>query len=395
MNRRTVCTLIIAALALHSWPLFLWLSNTGTRENTFVLPSQIAGANTEKPSMTENFILPDQGDRMVHVASLCEMAGGKFVAAWYGGTREGAKDVAIFLSFLDPRKEGSWTEPKIVADRTSASKELYRYIKKVGNPVVFSDPMNRLWMVFVTIPFGGWSCCSLNVKVSSDGGDTWTNTRRLTLSPFLNISELVRNNPVLLQNGRFGVPIYHEFIGYFPEILWIWMNNEQNSCFEYRKTRIIGGRDYIQPAIAVSGELSASAFYRCRSEKRTVGMGTTVDGGVTWSAVEMLEQANPDASLDVVTLSDGRFLMAHNDSFNTRENLKLSLSDDNGKSWHAVATLENSPGHEFSYPYMIRSRSGDIHLVYTWKRKRIKHVVFNEAWIHSMEKAPMKKGAVQ
>ena len=124
-------------------------------------------------------------------------------------------------------------------------------------------------------------------------------------------------------------------------------------------------------------------------------MGTTVDGGATWSAARTLEQANPDASLDVITLSDGRFLMAYNDSFNTRENLKLSLSDDRGKSWQAVTTLENSPGHEFSYPYMILSRSGDIHLVYTWKRKRIKHVVFNETGIHSMEKAPMKKRTVQ
>ncbi len=391
MNRRTVAILILAALAIHVWPFFLWLSNTGAHENAFVLPFQNTTSGRKKPFMTEKFIIPDQGDRMVHVASLCEMPGGKFVAAWYGGTREGAKDVAIFLSFLDPRKEGSWTEPEVVVDRISASKELYRYIKKVGNPVVFSDPMDRLWMIFVTIPFGGWSCSSLNVKISNDGGDTWTDTTRLTLSPFLNISELVRNNPVLLRDGRFGVPIYHEFIGYFPEILWIKVKKGQDACIEYGKTRIIGGRDYIQPAIAVSNELSACAFYRCRSEKRKVGMGTTVDGGATWSAARKLEQANPDASLDVVTLSDGRFLMAYNDSFNKRENLKLALSNDRGKTWQAVATLENSPGHEFSYPYMIKSRSGDVHLVYTWKRKRIKHVVFNEAWIHSMEKTSVEK----
>ena len=391
MNRRTVWTLILATFALHAWPFFLWLSNNGTHERMFVPPPQDVTANREQPFLKENFIIPDQGDRMVHVASICEMSEGKFVAAWYGGTREGAKDVAIFLSFLDPRKKGSWTEPEVVVDRSSASMELYRYIKKVGNPVVFSDPMNRLWMVFVTIPFGGWSCSSLNVKISDDGGSTWTSARRLTLSPFLNISELVRNNPVPLQDGGFGVPIYHEFIGYFPEMLWIRLINERNPCIEYGKTRIIGGRDYIQPAVAVSGERSAFAFYRCRSEKRTVGIGKTVDGGATWSAAERLEQANPDASLDVIPLSDGRFLMAYNDSFSTRENLKLALSGDRGKSWQAIATLENSQGQEFSYPYMIRSRSGDIHLVYTWKRKRIKHVVFNEAWIHFMEKSSMEK----
>ena len=356
---------------------------------------KMLAANHEEPFMKEDFIIPDQGANMVHVASISEMSEGKFVAAWYGGTREGAKDVAIFLSFLPSEKDAVWSDPKMVADRVSVSKELGRYIKKVGNPVVFSDPQKRLWMIFVTIPFGGWSCSSLNVKVSDDGGDTWTRARRLTLSPFLNISELVRNNPISLQNGGFGVPIYHEFIGYFPEILWISLKNGATASIEYRKTRIIGGRDYIQPAVAVTGKRSACAFFRCRSEKRAVGRSTTIDGGNTWSGAERLEQANPDAALDVIPLSDGRFLMAFNDSAATRENLKLALSGDRGKSWRAIATLENSPGQEFSYPYMIRSRSGDIHLVYTWKRKRIKHVVFNEAWIHFMEKSSMEKRPVQ
>ena len=188
-------------------------------------------AHREKPFMKQDFIIPDQGTGMVHVASICEMPEGKFAASWYGGTREGAKDVAIFLSSLSPGEEDGWSKPKVVADRVSASRELRRYVKKVGNSVVFSDPMNRLWMVFVTIPFGGWSCSSLNVKISDDGGNTWTRARRLTLSPFLNISELVRNNPVPLQEGGFGVPIYHEFIGYFPEILWIRIKTGTNRLY--------------------------------------------------------------------------------------------------------------------------------------------------------------------
>ena len=181
----------------------------------------------------------------------------------------------------------------------------------------------------------------------------------------------------------------------FPKFSGLESKPAPTACIEYKKTRIVGGRDYIQPAVAVTGEHSACAFYRCRSEKKTVGRSTTVDGGNTWSAAERLKQANPDAALDVISLADGRFLMAFNDSAGTRENLKLSLSSDRGKSWQAIATLENSPGQEFSYPYMIRSRSGDIHLVYTWKRKRIKHVVFNEAWIHFMEKSSIKERTVQ
>ncbi|OQY11778.1 MAG: hypothetical protein B6I30_06130 [Desulfobacteraceae bacterium 4572_187] len=66
---------------------------------------------------------------------------------------------------------------------------------------------------------------------------------------------------------------------------------------------------------------------------------------------------------------------------NTREILQLAVSSDRGLNWTRIHTLENLPGQEFSYPYMIRGRNGLIHLLYTWKRKRIKHVVFSEAWV--------------
>ena len=113
MNRRTTFILILAAFALHAWPFFLWLSDTGLRENAFVPPPRNTAAHREKPFMKEDFIIPDQGPGMVHVASICEMPEGKFVASWYGGTREGAKDVAIFLSSLSPKEEAAGASRKL------------------------------------------------------------------------------------------------------------------------------------------------------------------------------------------------------------------------------------------------------------------------------------------
>ncbi|GAF94110.1 unnamed protein product, partial [marine sediment metagenome] len=64
-----------------------------------------------------------------------------------------------------------------------------------------------------------------------------------------------------------------------------------------------------------------------------------------------------------------------------RENLRLAVSADRGATWTRIATLEEDPARRFSYPYLIRTRDGLIHAVYTHRGTRIKHVAFNEAWI--------------
>ena len=82
-------------------------------------------------------------------------------------------------------------------------------------------------------------------------------------------------------------------------------------------------------------------------------------------------------------MPDGRLLLAFNDSKHGRANLRLGLSTDNGKSWQRIATLAEEAKAEFSYPFLLQTRDGNIHAVYTWKRKAVKHVVFNEAWVNA------------
>jgi predicted neuraminidase len=217
--------------------------------------------------MTEEFINRDPGSATVHVGSICEMTGGRLVACWYGGTREGARDTVIYLALRDPGKRSSWSEPRAVVDRDSASRELRRYVKKVGNSIIFADSEDRLWLIYVTITVGGWSGSSLNVKISHDGGTTWTTSQRLTLSPFLNVSELVRNNPLPMKGGGFVIPIYHECLGKFPEILWI-RRGQRDQRITFRKTRMAGGRSFIQPSVVGYDSSVAKAFYRGCSDDR-------------------------------------------------------------------------------------------------------------------------------
>ena len=61
-----------------------------------------------------------------------------------------------------------------------------------------------------------------------------------------------------------------------------------------------------------------------------------------------------------------------------RSPLNLAISS-NGKDWAATLVLEDEPRVEFSYPAIIQTSDGLVHITYTWKRQRIKHAVIDPA----------------
>ena len=88
---------------------------------------------------------------------------------------------------------------------------------------------------------------------------------------------------------------------------------------------------------------------------------------------------NPSAGIDALRLADSRFLLVYNPTTTGRDRLEVAVSAD-GKAWRRGVVLEASPG-EHSYPAMIQSRDGLVHVTYTWKRERIKHVILAPAAI--------------
>jgi predicted neuraminidase len=56
--------------------------------------------------------------------------------------------------------------------------------------------------------------------------------------------------------------------------------------------------------------------------------------------------------------------------------LNVAISKD-GKNWEPYAILENEPKMEFSYPFVIQTSDGLVHITYTWKRKKVKHIVLD------------------
>jgi predicted neuraminidase len=101
------------------------------------------------------------------------------------------------------------------------------------------------------------------------------------------------------------------------------------------------------------------------------------DGGHTWTPIALTSLPNPNSGIDAVTLSDGRHIIVYNHTTQGRSPLNVAVSRD-GRTWNPGRVLESEPG-EYSYPAVIQAADGRVHVTYTWKRRRIKHVVLDPA----------------
>ena len=90
----------------------------------------------------------------VHAASVAEMRDCGLRAVWFSGSREGAGDVAIKTAVMDAASL-QWGEETTLFDRTQLQQGLWRYVKKLGNPVIARLPDGSLMLAMVNVSLGG------------------------------------------------------------------------------------------------------------------------------------------------------------------------------------------------------------------------------------------------
>jgi predicted neuraminidase len=300
-------------------------------------------------------------------------------------------------------------------DRQTLQQGLWRYVKKLGIPVIARAPDGSLTLWMVNVSLGGWAGSSITWARSTDEGASWSAPSRLVTSPFLNISTLVKGAPISFENGEIGLPVYHEFFTKFGEVLRI---NAMGQVID--KIRIPGSHTSLQPVVLVSGPQNAQVYMRSGNARALMASGTT-DAGKTWSPTHASAWPNPDSALAGAVTNTGTQWLALNPAPRNREILALlqtggggsfdgvapwivessanpqvrtsigdyerlltqelkarGARDDEAQAYVASARRQlcggQSCSQEFSYPYLLQSRDGYLHLVYTWHRTRIKHV---------------------
>jgi len=219
--------------------------------------------------------------------------------------------------------------------------------------------------------------------MSADGGRTWTGSSKMILSPFFNLTENVKNKGLLFDDGSFAIPVYHEFFRKFSQLVRL---TPGNGHIKYEIRKITTKGDAIQPSILHDEGGAMTAFFRNMGDKKEnyILKAFSNDMGQTWSEITATSLPNPNSGFDMVKLDDGRYLAVINYSFHDRSDLTMLISEDKGITWEKMKVIENSPGKDYSYPSIMRSNSGLYHISYTYEKRRIKHIVFNEAWIRSL-----------
>lgn len=306
-----------------------------------------------------------------HASTIVETDRG-LVAAWFGGTKEGHRDVGIWLS---RQEAGVWTAPVEVANGVVSAEERY----PCWNPVLFqtkSGPLMLFYKKSSKKAGPGPSYWLGMVMTSADAGATWSKPWALPEG----VVGPVKNKPVQLADGSLLCPSSTEHDG--------WRVQFECTADLGKTWTIIGpvndGKQIaaIQPSILFHPEGRLQALGRTRQGK--LFDIWSEDGGKTWGTMTLGTLPNPNSGTDAVTLADGRHLLVYNHTGLTpgrwggpRSPLNVAVSLD-GKQWEAALVLENTPG-EYSYPAVIQTRDGLVHITYTWRRQSIKHVVLDPA----------------
>lgn len=314
-----------------------------------------------------------------HASSIESTADG-MIATWFGGSKEGNGDVEIWISHY---RAGKWTVPVSVADGIQYEDKRY----PCWNPVLFQVPQGPLLLFYKVGPSPSqwWGM----LKKSLDGGRSWSESVRLPegiLGP-------IKNKPFLASDGRLICPSSTELN---PNEGWK-LHFEVTS--DWGRSWVMTPQlpdpvslNAIQPSILDHGEGTLQAV--ARSKDGGVTHSWSYDNGKTWSEVESLGLPNPNSGTDAVTLREGFHLLVYNHSdrpahkwSGLRSPLNVAVSVD-GIHWDNILELEKLEDGkgELSYPAVVQGRDNLIHITYTWKRRKIRHIVLDPKVI--LEKYP-------
>lgn len=310
------------------------------------------------------FIFPPQSLHS-HSSSIVELPDGRLMACWYIGSGERtADDVKIQAAYL-PKGATQWERPFTLADTPGFPDT---------NPVLFVDRDQRLWLIYPTILDNRWEGALLKLRI----GGYFDNL--LLIPPdfpekvpadklLTRLGWMPRVHPLQLPSGRVLVPLYSDTF----DLSLIAITDDGG--LTWRASQPLISQGGVQPSLVRRKNGAIVAYMRDNGPPpQRILVSESKDDGLTWSPVVDSDIPNPGSSVEVISLKDGSWCMVLNDTEKERHRLSIWFSDDEGKSWPRKQVLEEDPQGSFSYPSVIQSSDGTIHVTYSYSLNHLQTI---------------------
>lgn len=369
---------------------------------------------SRNPVVDSVLIFPPQRQH-AHGSSLVKLPNGDYLAVWFQGSGERTADDVRILGARLAHNKKSWSEPFLMADTRDIPD---------CNPVLFLNSKGKLFLFWIAVGANEWESSIIRFKTSVDyagpGAPVWNWQDNILLKPDDRFAKevaarlrelpkdkagwggyapryddliteaakdtkkrstgwMTRIKPLQLPSGRILLPLYSD--GFNLSIAAISDDDGET----WKPSLPIVGRGPIQPALALKKNGHIAAYMRDSGGDPTrVQISESADSGVSWTAAQKTTIPNT-ASIELLVLRDGRWAFLGNAIDDGRYRLSLFLSDDEGTTWKWKTDIENEETKHgrFSYPCLIQSADGLLHMTFSYQQKgegeSIKYVVVNPA----------------
>ena len=307
-------------------------------------------------------------------------------------------------------KPQHWTPPREILTPALLSHLSGKFIAKLGNPVSFVDSRGRVHLFVVGVSLGGWATSRVYWLEFDKTLEQLHFRQELALSPFANLSFLVRSSALLLEDGGFILPLYHELARKYPLLLHFDPALKLDSITKPLPT--IGAKEHskLQPSFAPLSATKAIGVYRSYTPST---MQVSLCELAPLSKPKQLRCQPPKTSnlinynsSSVLFSTNGIVFLLHNTPPQIASHTKLESSAPESSTLdsslpHAreqlwlfalvpeslekervefvpLALLDSVESSEVSYPSVALSLD-QVHIAYTYKRAYIKSLVLSKS----------------
>jgi predicted neuraminidase len=398
--------------------------------------SSPAAPKDERPFLESELIFPLEHWHN-HASCIIETPNRDLLVCWFHGSGERKADDVVIEGARQRHGQKLWSVRFVLADAPGYPD---------GNPCLLVDPQQRLWLFHTTILAHTWESALLKYRMSRDyerdGPPRWAASEVVHVTPgpdfaaavqarlpqlqaqvrglaldaeqasevqdifkaleqhlgdelYLRLGWMTRAHPLVLGGTRLILPLYHD--GFSFSLMAI--TDDWGRTWHTSAPLI--GLGNVQPSLVRRKDGSHYSLMRDNGPPpQRLAQSESRDRGETWSTVTDSTLPNPGSGAEIISLSNGHWVLISNDTEHGRHSLAVQISDDEGRTWKWKRHLEDDPpGPEagsYHYPSIIQARDGALHASYSFHLNRrdlpkdregqpaaksIKHAHFNEAWI--------------